>query len=310
MGIASRARSLSSVARPTVRLPSERLLPPISTDFVPSQPSDFRALPHLAELLSQHRCAVLTGAGCSTASGIPDYRGPQTSKRERSPILYQTFVNSEDARRRYWARSAIGWPRIAGVKPNLAHRSLAALESRDLLSGLITQNVDSLHLHAGHQQVIELHGTLDEVICLDCRTTCSRTRIQHQIQDLNPGWTNHHAQIAPDGDVAIPDIPRSFTIPDCPHCSGILKPNVVFFGENVAAPTLERAWRVLDDASMLLIVGSSLTVYSGYRFLKRACAQHKPVVLLNLGNTRGDEEADLKIEAQAGPALQRLLQLL
>ena len=280
------------------------------TDFIPNLPSDFSHLPRLAEMMTRRRTAVLTGAGCSTASGIPDYRGPQTSQKDRSPILYQTFVKSAEARRRYWARSAIGWPRIDRVTPNTSHRALASLEERGFLSGLITQNVDRLHHRAGHHRVVELHGALAEVLCLDCGATVDRNVIQRRIRSLNPGWTDHVADIAPDGDVEIPDIPSSFAVPTCSRCDGLLKPRVVFFGENVAPPTLERAWRVLTDAQMLLVVGSSLTVYSGYRFVKKANQHNKPVAILNLGPTRADEDADLSISAQAGPALQRLLERL
>ena len=279
--------------------------------FVPSQPSDLSQLTDLAEMLRGRRVTVLTGAGCSTASGIPDYRGPETSKKKRSPMMYREFVGSEEARRRYWARSAVGWPRIQSARPNRGHQALASLEKRGNLSGLITQNVDRLHSIAGSQNLVELHGALAEVICLDCRTVISRDRIQEQIATENPSWvaTCHSLELAPDGDVEIPEIPTNFRVPRC-KCTGLLKPHVVFFGENVPKPVVSRAWEFLDQAEALLVVGSSLTVFSGYRFVRGAEKRGIPVGIINLGPTRGDEHAEIRVSARVCDALDALDQLL
>ena len=280
----------------------------MTSQFVPDASSDFSHLPRLCELLCDARIAVLTGAGCSTASGIPDYRGPETGKKERNPILYTQFVRNPAARRRYWARSAVGWLRIRQAEPNDAHFHLAELERRGRLTGLITQNVDDLHNAAGSRHVVELHGSLSEVVCLECRRVVHRDDVQQRIERANPGWTARgEIEIAPDGDVELPDdIPDDFRVPDCTECGGILKPNVVFFGENVATSVVERAWQVVDAADALLVVGSSLTVYSGLRFVRGAASDGKPVGIINLGETRGDDRADVQVHARVGEALDRL----
>ncbi len=277
--------------------------------FVPSIPSDLSQLDELVDLFVRKRVAVLTGAGCSTASGIPDYRGPQTRKQDRRPITYQKFICHQWARRRYWARSAIGWPRVRNARPNDAHRALATLEAQGYLSGLITQNVDGLHHQAGSRDVVDLHGQLARVVCLDCRATTTRDAVQTRIEKLNPGWTSQSqsGSLAPDGDVDIPDeIPSTFQVPSCTHCGGILKPDVVFFGENVRRPVVHRAWSIVDRSDVLLVVGSSLTVYSGYRFVRGADERNLPVVIINLGQTRGDPHASLQVQARVGHALQTL----
>jgi NAD+-dependent protein deacetylase sirtuin 4 len=277
------------------------------TNFVPQVTPDLRELPRLQELMATRRTAVLTGAGCSTASGIPDYRGPVTGKKKRSPILYQEFVKSEEARRRYWARSAVGWPAIRHAHPNDGHRALKTLEHQGGLSGVITQNVDGLHSRAGSQQLVELHGALSRVICLDCRELTSRDAIQAQLIEENPSWNRVCARdrMAPDGDIEIPHIPDDFRVPHC-ICGGLLKPDVVFFGENVAKSVLAEAWKVLEDADLLLVVGSSLTVYSGFRFVRAAKERGLPVALINIGPTRADDLVDLKVEAPCCEALGRL----
>ena len=280
--------------------------------FVPSIPSDPSRLDELVELVRHKRLAVLTGAGCSTASGIPDYRGPETSKKKRSPILYSEFVRDEAARRRYWARSAIGWPVIRHAQPNDAHHALARLERAGHLTGVITQNVDGLHRQAGSRDVLELHGRLADVICLDCRTVVSRDEVQTTITTNNPGWiADHIGELAPDGDVELPDtVPDDFHLPCCHRCGGILKPHVVFFGENVAKPVVSRAWEIVHSADALLVVGSSLTVYSGYRFVRGAYQQKIPVAIVNLGKTRGDDHACLLVASRVGQALRHLAQSL
>ena len=276
--------------------------------FVPSQHSDLDDLPALVDLTAGKDIAVLTGAGCSTASGIPDYRGPQTRHRDHNPMLYRDFVADADARRRYWARSAIGWPRIRDAAPNDAHFHLAELERRGRLTGLITQNVDDLHEQAGSHRVLALHGTLSEVICLDCHHVCSRATIQERIETANPGWTDHNGgPLAPDGDIELPEsVPGDFQIPECRECGGTLKPNVVFFGENVERSLVDRAWKTVLGADVLLVVGSSLTVYSGFRFVRGADRHDLPVAIINLGATRGDDHADIRIQARAADALGEL----
>lgn len=261
----------------------------------------------LVELLEGRACVALTGAGCSTESGIPDYRGPSSGPRVPSPIRYRAFVTDPAARRRYWARSALGWPRMAGARPNGAHRALARMEWAGTVAGVITQNVDGLHRGAGTRSLVELHGDLARVRCLDCGAEEAREEVQARIEAENPGWTDRAVEIAPDGDAALPrEVERRFTVPECSGCGGRLKPDVVFFGENVPDDRVEAAWRLYEDADVLLVVGSSLTVWSGYRFVHRAAEEALPVAIVNVGPTRGDEEARVRIDARAGELLPRL----
>lgn len=254
---------------------------------------------------------ALTGAGCSTESGIPDYRGPETARRARNPIQYHEFVCSAGVRQRYWARSFVGWPRMADARPNPAHESLAALEQAGLLRGIITQNVDRLHHSAGSQRVVELHGALAEVRCMDCSHVESRHSLQARLAALNPGWAAHGVEQAPDGDAELAgEMVQRFRVPGCVACGGPLKPHVVFFGENVPRPVVDRAWALLDEAEVLLVVGSSLTVFSGFRFVRRAAERKLPVAIVNLGPTRGDTLAQLRVDAQAGRLLPRLVDIL
>ena len=253
----------------------------------------------LAELLDTRRTLVLSGAGISTESGIPDYRGP--TSRPRSPTTYQTFVRDEAARRRYWARSSIGWPLTAHARPNEGHRALARLERRGATAGVLTQNVDGLHQRSGSREVLELHGSLSSVICLTCGARTSRSSLQERLRAANPGFRALTDDVAPDGDVEIDDAwTRDYRVPDCLACGGVLKPDVVFFGENVPRGRLERAWSMLDRAEALLVVGSSLTVFSGYRFVRRAREQGKPVAIVNDGATRGDADATVRSHARLG----------
>jgi len=263
----------------------------------------------LVRLLAGRRIAVLTGAGCSTESGIPDYRGPGTRERARNPIQHRAFVTDPVARARYWARSAIGWRRFATVEPNAAHRALAALEERGLLTGLITQNVDRLHHRAGSRNVVELHGALAEVRCLACEAREPRDSVQARILAMNPDFAVTNAELAPDGDSEL-DTVAGFQVPACLACDGMLKPDVVFFGDNVPRPRVEQAFAIADAADALLVVGSSLTVYSGYRFVLRAAERDQPIAIVNLGETRGDPHARVRVDARAGevvPELERLL---
>ncbi|MFK7989898.1 MAG: NAD-dependent protein deacetylase [Sandaracinaceae bacterium] len=261
----------------------------------------------LTSLLDSRRLAILTGAGCSTESGIPDYRGPETRRRARDPLKYRQFIAQPEARRRYWARAVIGWERFARKEPNPAHRALARLEQEGRIDGLITQNVDRLHHRAGSRNVIELHGALDEVRCLDCDAVEPRSQVQARFLSLNPGWTSQRAELAPDGDA---DLARAaearFRMTGCQACGGDLKPHVVFFGESVPPARVERAYTMVDEAEALLVVGSSLAVFSGYRFVKRASRRGIPVALVNLGESRADAEATLRVEARAGELLPRL----
>lgn len=250
--------------------------------------------------------AVLTGAGCSTESGIPDYRGPETRRRARNPIQYKAFVGDPEARRRYWARAIVGWRKFAGKEPNPAHHALAQLETRGRLSGLITQNVDRLHQAAGSRTIIELHGALADVVCLECRLHLDRESVQAELHELNPGYVDafRAAEMAPDGDAdVLEEAIATFRVYDCPRCGGPLKPHVVFFGEGVPATRVQAAWDIIDEADALLVVGSSLAVFSGYRFVRGAPARNKPVAIVNLGETRGDKHAELKVDARAGELL-------
>lgn len=261
----------------------------------------------LLELLRGRSCVALTGAGCSTESGIPDYRGPGSGPRVPTPIRYREFVTEPEARRRYWARSALGWPRMARARPNGAHRALARMEWTGALEGVITQNVDGLHRGAGTRTLVELHGDLARVGCLDCGAEEAREDVQRRIEAANPGWTDRPVEIAPDGDAALPrEVERRFVVPECLECGGRLKPDVVFFGENVPRDRVEEAWRLFGDAEALLVVGSSLTVWSGYRFVHRAAEEDVPVAIVNVGPTRGDDVASVRVEARAGELLPRL----
>ena len=257
-------------------------------------------------LLDGRPLVVLTGAGVSTDSGIPDYRGPQAPAR--TPMTYQTFMSGLDARRRYWARSHLGWGRMQAARPNAGHRALAALPEVDLL---ITQNVDGLHEAAGQRSLVALHGRIAEVVCTGCRRTSLRSALQRRLADLNPGHAERHADavVRPDGDVELDDTAR-FVVPDCAACGGVLKPHLVFFGENVPAERVERCYAAVDALperdGALLVAGSSLTVMSGLRFVKRAARNRTPVVIVNRGATRGDPLAAVKVEAGCSEFLGRL----
>lgn len=264
----------------------------------------------LADFLTGRRVVVLSGAGTSTESGIPDYRGPGTLQRARSPMQYREFVASDDGRRRYWARSLVGWPKLAAARPNRGHLALAELETHGVLAGLITQNVDRLHHAAGSRRVVELHGALAEVVCLDCGGLESRGLLQERLLALNPDFARAAAAL-PDGDADLDDRHiAGFQIAGCRACAGILKPNVVFFGENVPRAIVDRAWGLLDEAEALLVVGSSLTVFSGFRFVRRAAERALPIAILNQGPTRGDGHATLRLDASIGDVLPQVRLLL
>jgi NAD-dependent SIR2 family protein deacetylase len=268
-----------------------------------------QAISQLARLLKNQRVLVLSGAGISTESGIPDYRSPRALEKPRNPIRYQQFVQSREARQRYWARSLVGWPKMQIARPNTGHRVLAQLEKHGAIQGILTQNVDGLHQAAGSEGVLELHGTLAQVRCLHCQKQETRARLQRRMLHLNPDFAASRPDLAPDGDADLPNsLVQSFTIPDCLACRGILKPEVVFFGENVPEERLERAWQLLAEAECLLVVGTTLSVYSAYRFVSKAAKDGKPIAIINQGITRVDTEATIKIDARLGQALPLLEQ--
>lgn len=250
---------------------------------------------------------MLTGAGISTDSGIPDYRGPKTRHQPRNPIQHREFAQSAATRRRYWARATRGWPRFAAALPNAGHRALRELQEMGALTGLITQNVDRLH-HAAGSDALELHGTLHEVVCLACGALEPRPSVHARMVARNPGFDAHVLGLAPDGDVDLDaDAVRSFDVAPCRRCGGPLKPRVVFFGGAVPRPTVNSAYAMVEAADALLVVGSSLTVFSGYRFVRRAEERGLPVVIVNLGPTRGDPHAQLRLDASAATVLPRLV---
>lgn len=258
----------------------------------------------LADLVGGGEVLVLTGAGLSTDSGIPDYRGPGSPPR--TPMTFQEFIASAGNRQRYWARSHVGWARMGGAEPNAGHFAIAELERRGLLAGLITQNVDGLHQRAGHEDVIDLHGRIDRVVCLDCGTHSGRAALQERLDDLNPGWSAQDVVLAPDGDVLLEDT-GAFVVADCERCGGRLKPDVVFFGESVAKDLVAHCFALTERARALLVLGSSLHVMSGLRFVRRAAAIGTPVAIVNRGSTRGDPLADVRLDAGCTPTLEALL---
>jgi NAD-dependent SIR2 family protein deacetylase len=253
----------------------------------------------LCQLMADRPFVVLTGAGISTPSGIPDYRDNEGVRRGKQPMMYQEFLSAPASRRRYWARAMLGWPRIRQARPNAAHEALATLQNRHLITGVITQNVDTLHDQAGSQDVIELHGSLHRVICLDCTQTVDRQAVQLVMEADNPYLSGVDAVQAPDGDTLLdPAFEARFQVPRCPFCNGDrLKPDVVFFGENVAQATAAKATLSVDQAAGLLVVGSSLMAYSAFRLCRAMADLHKPLIAINFGKTRADELLDLKIEA-------------
>ncbi|MCZ7437484.1 NAD-dependent protein deacetylase [Micromonospora sp. WMMC241] len=263
------------------------------------------ALEALTRLVAAGDVVVLSGAGLSTESGIPDYRGPSGAARRHTPMTYQAFTRDPDARRRYWARSHLGWRTIAGAAPNDGHRAVARLQQAGLLGGIITQNVDGLHTAAGATQVIELHGRLDEVTCLDCGNATGRAELHRRLSEANPGFDAAVAHVNPDGDVDLPDdAVAGFRTVDCAVCgAGMLKPDVVFFGETVPATRVADCFALVERARALLVLGSSLTVMSGRRFVLRAAKHGIAVGIVNQGATRGDGYATLRLDAPLGATL-------
>ncbi|QSQ18842.1 NAD-dependent protein deacetylase [Pyxidicoccus parkwayensis] len=281
-----------------------------SLDALPA-PEATEGVDTLIQLLRGRRTVVLTGAGCSTESGIPDYRGPGTRARARNPIQHREYLTRPEVRARYWARSLLGWPRFSSAKPNAAHHALAAMERDGHVPGLITQNVDRLHHAAGSSRVIELHGALARVRCLDCGAQEERRDLQERLLALNPDFEHHVLELRPDGDADLSsEVLGAFRVPVCLRCGGTLKPDVVFFGDNVPAPTVEEAFSLVEEGDALLVVGSSLAIFSGYRFLVRASERRMPIAIVNIGECRGVEMADVRVEARAGDVLPRLAEAL
>jgi NAD-dependent SIR2 family protein deacetylase len=258
----------------------------------------------LTDLLARGGVAVLSGAGLSTESGIPDYRGPSGARRTAGPMTYQAFTRDAAARRRYWARSHVGWRTIARAAPNAGHRAVADLQRAGIVIGVVTQNVDGLHQAGGASGVIELHGNLDRVVCLDCACVSARADLDRRLRYANPGFDARAVAVNPDGDVDLDeDDVAAFRPVDCTACAGMLKPDVVFFGESVPLPRVEAAFALVESARALLVLGSSLTVMSGRRFVLRAAKLGVPVAIVNQGETRGDPYAAVRVDAALGAVL-------
>lgn len=257
------------------------------------------------------RIVAITGAGISTDSGIPDYRDAEGNWKRRAPVQFRDFVEKPAVRRRYWARSMNGWPAFEAARPAAAHRALAALEAAGRLGAVVTQNVDDLHRRAGSRHLVDLHGRLSRVRCLDCGRRSPRTLLQQVLQQLNPDFRSRRAGLAPDGDADLEETDYSaFNVPPCPRCGGLLKPDVTFYGETIPAGRTRRAEAVMDSADAILVVGSSLMVFSAYRLVRKAALAGRPVYALNLGRTRADALLNGKLMMPAGTTLPELVRAL
>lgn len=295
-----------SAQRPGVGMTGFAILPPAPA--VELDAEEVAVLRQAGGILGGRRLAVLTGAGLSTDSGIPDYRGPGAAPR--NPMTYQEFIGSPASRRRYWARNHLGWSHLRHADPNAGHAAVVLLEQRGLMTGLITQNVDRLHEDAGSINVVDLHGRYDRVVCLDKGHNFTRQLVASILEEINPGFleaaqASGVVEMAPDADASVedPELIRSFVVAVCPVCGGTLKPDFVYFGESVPKDRVQRAYSMVDEAGALLVAGSSLTVMSGLRFVRHAAKLGKAVVIINRGRTRGDEFADLKVEIGVSGAL-------
>jgi len=289
------------------------MLPGSATVTAPPSPASLSpsTLEALFRFLDDHpRLLVLTGAGCSTGSGIQDYRDALGTWKHKKPVSFADFAASPAARRRYWAGSLIGWPRVAAASPNPAHAALARLEARGRVVHVVTQNVDGLHQKAGSRRVIDLHGRLDAVECLECGAALARSDLQTLLRQWNPGFGTDGAEHAPDGDAGVESAPvDDLRVPECPECGGVLKPGVVFFGESVPRHRVRAALRALESADALLVVGSSLMVFSGYRFCLAARELGRPIAAVNLGRTRAESLLELRVAHDCGLALPALAAL-
>lgn len=287
-------------------------LPPLDSPL--AELPAMRAAEALADFLdSQGPVTVLTGAGISTDSGIPDYRDGDGAWKRKQPVQHQDFMSCIATRQRYWARSLVGWSVMQAAQPNTAHRALTKLQQAGLIGDLITQNVDRLHQKAGSQRVVDLHGRADEVICMSCGHRTERATVHQHCNALNPGFRDRFqaaAQVAPDGDADLEVDFSSFSVADCNRCGGILKPDVVFFGDNVPRERVERVRESVEQSGGLLVIGSSLMVYSGFRYCRYASAAQRPIALLTLGRTRADELAGLKLNAPISDTLTATLNAL
>jgi NAD-dependent SIR2 family protein deacetylase len=264
----------------------------------------------LREFIQRHsRLFVLTGAGCSTDSGIPDYRDADGEWKRAQPVQFRSFMDDALTRKRYWARSLVGWRRFGRARPNDAHQALAALERRGRVGLLVTQNVDRLHQAAGSSAVVDLHGRLDTVRCMGCEGRLPREELQQQLLERNPDWADLDARDAPDGDADLHGLDfSSFDVPACRECGGVLKPDVVFYGESVPRERVTTAMQGVAEADAMLVVGTSLMVFSGYRFAREAAAAGKPIATVNLGRTRADDLVSLKVRQPCTEALAFLLE--
>ncbi|MEW2167172.1 NAD-dependent protein deacetylase [Streptomyces sp. NPDC007084] len=279
--------------RPTLSWTPTGDLPPGTVDLGP-----------VTEALRAGGVLVLSGAGISTESGIPDYRGEHGSLSRHTPMTYQEFTASARARRRYWGRSHLGWRTFGRARPNHGHRALAAFERHGLIAGVITQNVDGLHQAAGSEGVVELHGSLERVVCLSCHDRSPRRELARRLEEANPDFEPTAAAINPDGDADLTDEQVGhFHVVPCTVCGGVLKPDVVFFGESVPPSRVEECRRLVREAASLLVLGSSLTVMSGLRFVRQAAEAQKPVLIINRDPTRGDQHAVTRVELPLGAAL-------
>lgn len=277
---------------------------PAAVERTDAERIDSPAFERILEVLSGGVTAVLTGAGVSTDSGIPDYRGEGAPRR--TPMTFQHFLGDDDYRRRYWAGSELGWTRFSTVRPNAGHGALARLEAAGRINGVVTQNVDGLHVRAGSRHVVDLHGSMSRVRCLTCGQEFSRDDVGDRIRSLNPWIVAPSAdELGPDGDV-VPERLADFSVPDCSNCGGMLKPDIVFFGEFVPADKFAQASALVDRADALLVAGSSLVVNSGIRLLERARRRRIPALIVNRGETRGDARAEVKLDAGASEVLTAL----
>lgn len=283
--------------------------------FVPKcNPTTTEDVRKLKEFIDKHhRLCILTGAGISTESGIPDYRSAEVGLYARSnhkPILYKEFCNNEAIRRRYWARNYIGWPRFSSLKPNITHEILKDLEYVGKVECIVTQNVDNLHSKAGSKKVIELHGTAFRIMCFNCDQKIYRHELQEVFQKLNPSMVATTQMIRPDGDVELSQAQvENFNVPACNNCGGILKPDITFFGENISRNIVEKVKNNIENSDALLILGTSLATFSSYRIVLQAVEANKPIAIVNIGKTRADEFINLKLEGRCGDILSKVWQL-